>query len=102
MNASEAEEYARWFRCLGDPTRIEILHVVATAPGPLTVGEVVEAVGTSQSTVSAHLRVLASERYVFTESHGVPTFVGVNRACIVDLPAAAAHIMGTPAQPSDP
>jgi hypothetical protein len=62
----------------------------------------VEAVGTSQWTVSADLRVLATERYVFTEPDGVRTLVRVNRARMADLPAAAAHIMGAPAKPDDP
>ncbi len=89
-----AEEYARWFRVLGDGTRVRILNVVAGANRPLTVGEIVDAVGKSQSTVSNHLRLLADEEYVFTEPDGVRTLVSVNERCMTDLPAAAAQIMG--------
>lgn len=88
-----AREYARWFACLADPTRIAVLHTVAAAGEPLTVGEIVEAVGRSQSTVSAHLRRLAEERYVFCEPAGVTTRVRVNEACMSQLPEAAAAIM---------
>ena len=48
----------------------------------------------SQSTVSRHLRLLADEGYVFLRPDGVRTLVTVNVECMVDLPAAAAEIMG--------
>jgi DNA-binding transcriptional ArsR family regulator len=79
----QADEWASWFRCLSDGTRVRVLHVVATADGPLTVGEIVSAVGRSQSTVSEHLRILADER-----------FVRVNTSCMRALPEAAEVIMG--------
>ena len=88
-----ADEYARWFRCLGDGTRIRILRLVATARAPLTVGEIVAAVGKSQSTVSRHLQVLAAEKFVFMEPEGVRTMVRVNEDCMTALPYAAAVIM---------
>ncbi len=94
MNPEQATEYARWFRCLADGTRVRVLHVVATAGRPLTVGEVVDAVGRSQSTISRHLRVLADAEYVFLEPDGVRTLVRVNESCMTALPDAAAAIMG--------
>ena len=93
LDEHRADEYARWFRCLADSTRIRVLNAVATADGPLTVGEIVERVGRSQSTVSEHLRVLAEERFVMTEPAGVRTLVRVNEACMRELPDAAAAIM---------
>ena len=93
MKQREADEYARWFRCLADGTRVRVLHTVASAGRPLTVGEIVEAVGRSQSTVSEHLRVLADEEYVHMVPDGTRTLVSVNDDCMVDLPAAAARIM---------
>ncbi|HSJ46215.1 MAG TPA: ArsR family transcriptional regulator [Euzebyales bacterium] len=59
LDRGSAAAYASWFRCLADATRIQILHVLATAQGSRTVGEIVAAVGVGQSTVSAHLRRLA-------------------------------------------
>ncbi len=88
-----ADEYAGWFRCLADGTRVRILSVVANADRPLTVGEIVDVVGKSQSTVSRHLQVLADEQFVFCEPDGVRTLVRVNDACMTALPAAAATIM---------
>ena len=96
------EEYARWFRCLSDGTRVHILGVVARAGRDMTVGEIVEEVGKSQSTVSRHLQILADECFVRCEADGVRTLVRVNPDCMVELPRAAAEIMGAPApDPTD-
>ena len=93
LDQATADEYARWFRCLSDGTRVRILNIVAVADHALTVGEIVGMVGKSQSTVSRHLQVLADERFVFTEPDGVRTLVRVNEACMLALPEAAAMIM---------
>ena len=94
LTSPQAEEYATWFRCLSDGTRVQILSVVASAENALTVGEIVEAVGRSQSTVSRPLRILADNEYVFLETEGVRTLVRVNTTCMTALPAAAVAIMG--------
>jgi len=94
LDATTAREYAGWFRCLSDGTRVQILNVVARANAPLTVGEIVDAVAKSQSTVSRHVKVLADEGFVSCEPEGVRTLVRVNRDCMTELPRAAAEIMG--------
>lgn len=94
LTVDEAIEYASWFRCLSDPTRIRILHLVSIADEPMTVGEIVDRVGKSQSTVSRHLRLLADDEFVLTEPDGVRTLISVNRSCMAALPAAARAIMG--------
>jgi len=95
LDEQTAQEYARWFYCLAEPTRIRILNTVASATKPLTVGEIVDAVGKSQATVSRHLKLLAETRYVFLEPEGVRTFVSINKSCMAALPEAAALIMAT-------
>lgn len=94
MERAEAEEYAGWFRCLADATRLQLLHVLARAPRPMTVGELVDAVGVGQSTVSGHVRRLASAELVEVERAGTTTYVQVNDDCLTALPAAAEAIMG--------
>jgi DNA-binding transcriptional ArsR family regulator len=91
-----ADEYAKWFRCLADGTRIRILNIVASADRPLTVGEIVESIGKSQSTVSHHLQILADERFVVSEPDGIRTLVRINETCMTALPEAAASIMARP------
>lgn len=93
IDQSSADEYASWFRCLADGTRVRILSVVARSDRPLRVGEIVEEVGKSQSTVSSHLQILAEDRFVFLEPDGVRTLVRVNESCMTALPDAAAAIM---------
>lgn len=87
-------EWADWFKCLSDPTRLRILHHVAGLAAPTTVGGIVDALDLTQSNVSHHLRVLAEQRFVHLEPEGVRTKVVANPLCMVALPQAAAAIMG--------
>jgi len=50
-----------WFCCLADPTRIQILRLLATRDAPMTVGDIVQRVGVGQSTVSQVARPLGPE-----------------------------------------
>src|SRR5215470_5939687 len=56
---SEAELLARFFRVLGDPTRVRLIHLLLEAPtGEYTVGELVVALPAPQNRVSTHLGCL--------------------------------------------
>jgi DNA-binding transcriptional ArsR family regulator len=68
----------------------------------MNVGEIVAAVDVVQSTVSAHLKVLAEVRFVLAESRGTATYYRINEACVDCFPTAADVVMGhpVPAQPS--
>lgn len=94
LSPDDADEYAIWFRCLADGTRLLVLNAVATAGRAMTVGEIVERVGIGQSTVSHHLRTLAAERFVHMRAEGTRTLVTVNPDCLQALPEAASRIMG--------
>ena len=94
LSPQDADEYASWFQCLSDGTRLLVLNVVATAGRAMTVGEIVDRVGVGQSTVSHHLGVLAAERFVHMRADGTRTLVTVNPLCLQELPEAAALIMG--------
>jgi DNA-binding transcriptional ArsR family regulator len=94
-----AEGYASWFRSLSDPTRIQILHLLAAHEAPMTVGQIVQRVGVGQSTVSHHLKVLAQVRFVTVEHAGASSRYQVNPSCLTAFPTAADVVMGrTPAQ----
>jgi DNA-binding transcriptional ArsR family regulator len=80
LDRQAAEDYASWFRCLADPTRIQILHLLAASGGPMTVGEIVRQVGVGQSTVSHHLKVLTQVRFVTVEHAGTSSRYQVNPA----------------------
>ena len=94
LSPQDAHEYASWFQCLADGTRLLVLNAVATAGRAMTVGEIVNLVGVGQSTVSHHLGVLAAERFVHMRADGTRTLVTVNADCLQELPEAAALIMG--------
>jgi DNA-binding transcriptional ArsR family regulator len=96
-----AAEYASWFKALADPTRIQIVTLLARRAVPMNVGEIVAAVDVGQSTVSAHLKVLAEVRFVLFEHCGSSTYYRINDACVDCFPTAADIVMGrpVPAQP---
>ena len=94
LSREQAELYATWFRCLADPTRIEILHLLASERRPLAVGEIVERVSVGQSTVSTHLRLLAETCFVLVEHRGTSSLFQINESCITCFPSAAEFVMG--------
>ena len=59
---------ARFFRVLGDPTRLKILQLLDS--GERAVGELVSAVGEPQPRVSTHLACLRHCGFVATERRG--------------------------------
>src|SRR6516225_2719680 len=98
---AEASKYAAWFRALADPTRIQIVSLLARAGGPLTVGEIVSATDVSQATVSQHLKVLAGIRFVVAERRGTAHHYRLNDACVAGFPTAADLVMGREPPPRD-
>ena len=95
LSVEDATTYAQWFDCLADPTRVQVLHVVATAPDGITVGALAEQVGIRQSTCSHHVAKLAEVGFVRRTRRGTSTVVTVNDACCTCLPQAADIVMGT-------
>jgi DNA-binding transcriptional ArsR family regulator len=89
-----AETYADWFRALADATRVQILNLLAEIAEPMTVGEIVEQVPVGQSTVSAHLKILAEVRFVLVEKRGTANLYRVNERCVSCFPSAADVVMG--------
>jgi DNA-binding transcriptional ArsR family regulator len=94
LDRKQAELYASWFRCLADPTRIQILNLLAHERRPLSVGEIVQAVDVGQSTVSEHLRRLAETCFVLVEHQGTSSLFRINESCIACFPSAAELVMG--------
>jgi ArsR family transcriptional regulator, arsenate/arsenite/antimonite-responsive transcriptional repressor len=91
-----AAEYASWFRALADATRVQIVSLLARHGEPMNVGEIVACVDVGQSTVSAHLKVLAEVGFVLAEHRGTACFYRVNEVCVECFPTAADIVMGRP------
>ena len=102
LDRGTAAEYATWFRALADATRIQIVSLLARRGGPMNVGEIVAAVSVGQSTVSAHLKVLADVRFVLPEQRGTATYYRINDACVDCFPTAADIVMDRPVPLSQP
>ena len=94
MDRGLAETYAGWFRSLADPTRVQILNLLARSEMPLSVGAIVEQVGVGQSTVSHHLKILAEASFVRVEYKSTSSLYRINRSCLTCFPSAADVVMG--------
>ncbi|MEV4254882.1 metalloregulator ArsR/SmtB family transcription factor [Spirillospora sp. NPDC049652] len=97
LDRSTAAEYASWFRALADPTRVQIVSLLARQGRPMNVGEIVGHLDVGQSTVSAHLKVLAEVRFVLADQQGTARFYRINDTCVSCFPSAADIVMGRPA-----
>jgi ArsR family transcriptional regulator, cadmium/lead-responsive transcriptional repressor len=65
---TDAITAARFFRVLGDPTRLRIVEALTTQER--TVGELVELVGQTQPRISTHLACMRHCGFVTTERQG--------------------------------
>ena len=78
VEVREAELLARFFRVLGDPTRVRLLQLLLAAPGgECTVSELVAAVAAPQSRVSTHLGCLRWCGLVHTRRAGKQVYYRV-------------------------
>ena len=102
LESDPFELYAKWFATLADPTRVRLLHTVATSPaGALRIGDLAVALGIKQSTCSHHVYRLAEDGFVVVDKVGTSSMVSVNAACCTGLPHAADVVMGTLALDTD-
>lgn len=97
LDRATAETYASWFRALADPSRVQIVEYLARQAKPLSVGQLVAAVGLAQSTVSQHLKILTEVRFVLVEPVGTARHYRINETCVGCFPSAADVVMGRPA-----
>ncbi len=96
LDRATAAEFAGWFKALADATRIQIVSLLARRGTAMSVGEIVADVDVGQSTVSAHLKILADVRFVLADHHGTATYYRINEACVDCFPTAADIVMGKP------
>ena len=94
ISRDDATTWAGWFKALGDPTRILILHLLATESRPMNVGEIVDALDVGQSTISHHLQILGETCFVHVERVGNTSWWRINDRCLDCFPSAAELIMG--------
>lgn len=86
------EALARYFRALGDPTRLRILE--ALLERERTVSELVALVGAPQSRVSNHLACLKWCRFAEAERRGRRVVYRITDPAVGDLIALARTLAG--------
>lgn len=94
LERATAEKWASWFRALGDPTRVLILHLLANADTPMTVGALTQSLDVGQSTISHHLAKLAEVGFVLVDQRGTSSLWRVNSKCLSCFPSAVDVVMG--------
>jgi DNA-binding transcriptional ArsR family regulator len=72
------------------------VSLLARRREPMSVGEIVAAVGIGQSTVSHHLKILSEVRFVLVEHRGTASLYRINEECVSCFPTAADVVMGRP------
>jgi DNA-binding transcriptional ArsR family regulator len=96
LDRAAAAEYATWFKALADATRVRIVSLLARRGVPMTVGQITASLDVGQSTVSAHLKILAEVRFVLVERRGTTAWYRINDRCVACFPTAADIVMGRP------
>lgn len=89
LDVGDASELARGFSALGDPVRLRVLSMLASAPaGEVCVCDFVGPLGKSQPTVSHHLKILAEAGLVHGERRGKWVWYSLDRARLAGLRGA--------------
>jgi ArsR family transcriptional regulator len=85
LPAGRAAEQAALHRALGDPTRIQMLHLLRAASEPVCVCDLTAAIDLEQPTISHHLARLREAGLVTSHRRGLWAFYRLNP----EMPAAA-------------
>lgn len=72
-------------KALGDPRRIEILHLLAVARGPVCVLDVEHHLGVAQSTASHHLKALVDAGVCDREPRGRWTYYTIRPEVLAEF-----------------
>jgi DNA-binding transcriptional ArsR family regulator len=91
---ASAELHARFFRALGDPTRIRLLQqLIEAQTGECSVGELVAAIDAPQSRVSTHLGCLRWCGLVQTRREGKQVYYRVADPRVRELLALGSAVL---------
>jgi ArsR family transcriptional regulator len=91
LSEPDAKLLARQLAALGDPVRLQLLSLLATAEGgAICVCDLTEPVGRTQGTVSHHLRILVESGLATSEKRGRNVWYAIVPAELEALRAALA------------
>lgn len=83
LNADELGRIADFFRAFSEPTRLALLQELKA--GPRAVGELVEALPTTQANVSKQLKTLHTAGLVHRERDGVHVIYSIAEPVALEL-----------------
>jgi ArsR family transcriptional regulator, arsenate/arsenite/antimonite-responsive transcriptional repressor len=89
LTGPEASATAELFRALGDPARVRIVNLIATAGSPVCACELNEALELAQPTVSHHLKKLTDAGLLEREQRGKWAFFSLKPDAVEKLAAVA-------------
>jgi ArsR family transcriptional regulator, arsenate/arsenite/antimonite-responsive transcriptional repressor len=93
LSNEEAEATAALFRALGDPARVRIVNMLATAGGEVCGCDLIEGLGLAQPTVSHHLKKLHHAGLLEREQRGKWAYYSLKREAAEKL-ALVADVAG--------
>ena len=89
LHEEEAVATAELFKALGDPARVRIVNVLATAGEPVCACDLYEPLGLSQPTVSHHLKKLTEVGLLERDQRGKWAYFSLKRDAVEKLAAVA-------------
>ncbi|HEY7693725.1 MAG TPA: metalloregulator ArsR/SmtB family transcription factor [Gaiellaceae bacterium] len=89
LSLDEATATSELFRALGDPARVRIVNLIATAGEAVCACEFNESLGLSQPTVSHHLKRLTDVGLLAREQRGKWAYFSLRREAVETLAAVA-------------
>lgn len=96
LSRDQAEELARVFKALADPTRVRLLSLIAASEDDeACVCDLTDEVDLSQPTVSHHMKLLVEAGLVSREQRGKWAYYRVDRGA---LDAAAGALTASPSR----
>lgn len=91
LDPAIAREVAQAFKALSDPTRVQLLAIIAARPdGEACVCDLTEPVGLSQPTVSHHLRILVDAGLLSRQQRGRWAYYSLRPSALTQLAAGLA------------
>ena len=89
LSDEEAEATAELFKALGDPARVRLVNLLATAEEPVCMCELIEPLGLAQPTVSHHAKKLVEAGLVEREQRGKWAYFSLKRDAVEKLAVVA-------------
>jgi ArsR family transcriptional regulator len=90
----EAKRWAAVFKALSDPTRLQILSLVARDPGGVCECNIVACTPLSQPTISYHVKVLKQAGLIDVEKHGLWCYYRLRKDALGQMVAALSGLGG--------